>query len=100
MGKVKTERDRELVEKEVIYKKKMVDLEKVFETLQTKIDTLEKKGKSESGTDLKKKQINQLECKVEKLEVEKAKLANKVSEAMAEKEKAAEDVEKMKNEMI
>merc|ERR1719319_1142693 len=99
LDKIKMERDRELVEKEVIYKKKMVDLEKVFETLQTKIDTLEKKGKTESGTDLKKKQINQLECKVEKLEVEKAKLANKVSEAVVEKEKATKDVEKMKKDV-
>ena len=105
LEKVKEERDREVTEKEVVYKKKMKNLEQIFETLQAKIDKLEKKGRSESGTDLKKKQIHELECLVEKLEVEKVKVKNELSEALGEKEtvanhlaKARTDIESLKRE--
>ena len=104
LEKVKEDRDRELTEKDGVYKK-MKNLEEIFETLQAKIDKLEKKGRSESGTDLKKKQINELECLVEKLEVEKTKIKNELSEAVAEKEnfaknlaKAKPDIESLKKE--
>ena len=105
LEKVKEERDREVTEKEVVYKKKIKNLEQIFETLQAKIDKLEKKGRSESGTDLKKKQIHELECLVEKLEVEKVKVKNELSEALGEKEtvanhlaKARTDIESLKRE--
>ena len=105
LEKAKEDRGKELTEKDGVYKKKMKNMEQIFETLQAKIDKLEKKGRSESGTDLKKKQINELECLVEKLEVEKTKMKNELSEAVGEKEnvakhlsKARTDIESLKKE--
>merc|ERR1712013_349766 len=86
LEKVKEERVKEITEKEVMYKEKMRNLEKVFENLQEKINTLEKKGRKESGADLKMKQIRELECNVETLEVAKAKLQNKALEGESEDE--------------
>merc|ERR1712226_830479 len=99
LKKVKKEKDEEISDKETMYKEKMANLEKVFETLQTKIDTLEKKGKSRSGSDLKEKQINQLECQVKKLEVEKAKIFNEKSEVVSENERLVKSIAKTESEI-
>merc|ERR1719317_625075 len=99
LEKVKEERVKEITEKEVMYKEKMRNLEKVFENLQEKINTLEKKGRKESGADLKMKQIRELECNVETLEVAKAKLQNKVTEVESEKSELEKKAEKYKKEM-
>ena len=99
LEKVKEERVKEITEKEVMYKEKMRNLEKVFENLQEKINTLEKKGRKESGADLKMKQIRELECNVETLEVAKAKLQNKVTEVESEKNELEKKAENYKKEM-
>merc|ERR1712037_876363 len=56
-------------------------------------------GRKESGADLKLKQISELECNVEKLEVAKAKLQNKVTEVESEKSELEKVVAKSKKEV-
>lgn len=90
---------KEAKEQEVIYKEKMSGLEKVFETLQQRIEELQKKRKVETEHE-NKKEVRELETKLEKLEKEKVKVLREKNDLAADLEKSKQEVEKIKSEKV
>jgi len=94
---IKKDFETEAKEKELMYKEKMSGLEKVFDTLQQRIDELQTKRKIETAHE-KKKEVADLEAKLENLEKEKVKIFREKNDIVAELDKCKKDVEKIRSE--
>ena len=88
---------KELDDQEVMYKEKMKGLESYFETLQAKIDELQKKRISEHETEVKKELIG-LETRNEQLEKEKMILLREKNEIAADLQKTQKDLKRISKE--
>ena len=82
---------KELEDQEEMYKEKMRGLEKVFESLQARIDELQKKRKDDHDKETKK-ELNALETRNEQLEKEKLIVLKEKNEVTADLEKIKKDV--------
>eukprot|EP00092_Neocalanus_flemingeri_P094165 GFUD01119719.1.p1 GENE.GFUD01119719.1~~GFUD01119719.1.p1 ORF type:complete len:483 (-),score=200.28 GFUD01119719.1:202-1554(-) len=90
---------KEAKEQEAIYKEKMSGLEKVFDTHQQRIDELQSKQKVETEHE-NKKEVRDLETRLEKLEKEKVKVLREKNVVGADLEKCKIEVDKIKSERV
>merc|ERR1711892_256299 len=88
---------KEIKEQEAMYKEKMSGLEKVFETLQQRIEELQSKRKADTDHE-KKKEFIDLETKLEKLEKEKVQVLREKNDMSAAVEKSKMEAVKYKSE--
>eukprot|EP00092_Neocalanus_flemingeri_P040694 GFUD01044305.1.p1 GENE.GFUD01044305.1~~GFUD01044305.1.p1 ORF type:complete len:1862 (+),score=644.25 GFUD01044305.1:78-5663(+) len=96
---IKKDSKKEAKEQEAIYKEKMSGLEKVFDTLQQRIDELQSKRKVETEHE-NKKEVRDLETRLEKLEKEKVKVLREKNDLGADLEKCKIEVDKIKSEKV
>ena len=88
---------KELEDQEVMYKEKIKGLEKMFETLQAKIDKLHKEKNSEHEKEARK-EIMGLETRNEQLEKEKMIILREKNELTADLEKIKKDLKRISKE--
>lgn len=91
--------EKEAKEQETMYKEKMSGLEKVFDTLQQRIDELQSKRKVETEHE-NKKELRELETRLDKLEKEKVKVLREKNDLSADLEKFKKENDKLMAEKV
>jgi len=89
--------EKEAKDQESMYKEKMSGLEKVFETLQNRIDELQAKRKADTDLEINK-EIKDLEAKLDTLEKEKVQALKDKNNLESDLEKSKKEVSKIKLE--
>merc|ERR1719186_307058 len=89
--------EKEAKEQEAIYKEKMSGLEKVFDSLQKRIDELQTRRKVETEHE-NKKEVMDLETRLEKLEKEKIEVLREKNDLVADLVKCKKEIDKLNSE--
>merc|ERR1712096_462723 len=89
--------EKEAKEQEAIYKEKMSGLEKVFDTLQNRIDELQSKRKVETEHE-NKKEVMDLETRLEKVEADKVDVLREKNSLVCDLAKCKKEVDRLNSE--
>merc|ERR1712096_179674 len=89
--------EKEAKEQEAIYKEKMSGLEKVFDSLQKRIDELQTRRKVETEHE-NKKEVMDLEARLEKLEKKKVEVLREKNDLVADLVKCKKEIDKLNSE--